>query len=117
MTNCGGESAPMSCFSGAGLVGEIADRPTVQVQFAKSGKEATWGPSKGTLLDLAESEGLRPAYSCRSGICHTCSTRVVSGNIDYVDPPLAEPEKGQALICCSYPTAASDTADPLILDL
>ncbi len=101
----------------AGLVGEIADRPTVQVQFAKSGKEATWGPSKGTLLDLAESEGLRPAYSCRSGICHTCSTRVVSGNIDYVDPPLAEPEKGQALICCSYPTAASDTADPLILDL
>ncbi len=100
-----------------GLVGDVTDRPPIKVQFAKAGKEVTWEPSKGTLLDLAESEGLRPAYSCRSGICQTCSTKILSGDVDYVDPPLAEPEEGQALICCSYPGAPIVLDNVLILDL
>ncbi len=97
-----------------GLVEVIADQSPVKVQFAKSGKEVTWDPSKGTLLDLAESVGLRPAYSCRSGICATCETRVESGQVAYTDPPLAEPEPGNALICCSYP---SKSEQDLVLDL
>jgi ferredoxin-NADP reductase/predicted pyridoxine 5'-phosphate oxidase superfamily flavin-nucleotide-binding protein len=100
-----------------GLVGDVKDRQPVKVQFAKSGKEVTWEPSKGTLLELAESEELLPAYSCRSGICHTCSTNILAGDVDYVDPPLAAPEAGQALICCSYPGVPTASDDVLILDL
>ncbi len=37
-----------------GLVGDMENREPVQVRFAKSGKEAIWEPSTGTLLDLAE---------------------------------------------------------------
>jgi len=97
---------------------ELGDRPPVPVRFARSGIEATWEPSKGTLLDLAESEGLQPAYSCRSGICHTCVTRIVSGEVDYTEPPMTPPDDGEALICCAYPRSAVDADDEgIVLDL
>ena len=97
-----------------GLVGDLENLAPVNVKFARSDKQATWDPSKGTLLDLAESIGLRPAYSCRSGICATCETPVVSGQVAYTDPPLAEPGPGKTLICCAYP---SEPDTDLVLDL
>ncbi len=98
-----------------GLVDMLTDAAPVTVKFAKAGLETVWDPSRGTLLDLAESEGLQPAYSCRSGICQTCSTRISTGEVQYVDPPLAEPEAGEALICCCYPAASC--VDGITLDL
>jgi len=93
------------------LVEELGARAPVAVKFARSGIETTWEPEKGTLLDLAESEGLQPAYSCRSGICQTCSTRVLSGEVDYLDPPMTAPGDGQALICSAYPRPQTDTGN------
>jgi len=100
-----------------GLAEELSDRPPVRVRFAKSKSEAVWEPSKGTLLDLAEAEGLRPAYSCRSGICQTCATRVLSGEVDYLEPPMAAPPTGEALICCSYPQAVDGDDSEIVLNL
>jgi hypothetical protein len=103
-----------------GLAKDLADRSPITVRFAKSATEAMWDPTKGTLLDLAESKGLRPAYSCRSGICQTCSTTIVEGNVDYLESPMAAPEAGEALICSAYPrsTLDSDGNDQgLVLDL
>lgn len=102
------------------LAEQIGTRAPVAVKFARSGIEATWEPSKGTLLDLAESEGLQPAYSCRSGICQTCATRIMSGEVDYTEPPMTPPSEGQALICCAYPRSGADAdgADNgIVLDL
>ena len=99
-----------------GLATDLRDRAPVQVQFGKSGTVATWDPSKGTLLDLAESEGLRPAYSCRSGICQTCSTKIVAGEVDYLEFPMATPEAGEALLCCSYPKPSADN-EAVIIDI
>ena len=99
-----------------GLAEDLQDREPVLVRFAKSGTQATWDPSKGTLLDLAESEGMRPAYSCRSGICQTCSTRITAGQVDYLEAPMATPEAGEALICCSYPKLA-DGDDEVVLEI
>lgn len=96
----------------------LAERVPVAVRFARSGIDATWEPSTGTLLDLAESKGLQPAYSCRSGICQTCSCRIISGAVEYLEPPMTTPGQQQALICCSYPGADGDAeTDGLILDL
>ena len=86
-----------------GLVGDLENIGPVTVRFARSEKQGTWDPSKGTLLDLAESVGLRPAYSCRSGICGTCETRVESGQVAYTTAPFASPPPSTALICCAYP--------------
>ena len=90
----------------------------VKVHFERSGIETTWDPAKGSLLDLAESEGLRPDYSCRSGICQTCATRVIDGEVAYNEPPMVDPEAGMVLICSSRPVSRSpDDRSPLILDL
>jgi len=101
------------------LVEQLGDRAVVPVQFARSGIEATRDLTKGSLLDLAESEGLQPAYGCRSGICQTCATKVVQGEVDYVKPPMVAPGEDTALICCNYPRAKTKDGDVtrLVLDL
>lgn len=100
-----------------GLLGELDNFQHVEVQFIDSELQAVWKPSEGTLLELAEKQGLQPAYSCRSGVCGTCSVKVIEGNVSYVDPPLAEPEAGHALLCCAYTGKPSDDNKPLKLDL
>ncbi len=97
--------------------GVPADRGDVEpatVKFGRSGVVATWDETKGTLLDLAESEGLNPLYSCRSGICATCATAVTRGDVRYIDPAIGDPGDGAALICCAYP---AEGEDELVLDL
>jgi ferredoxin-NADP reductase len=106
--------------SGADAQTTPANSGPVAVRFARSGISAVWDPSKGSLLDLAEAEGLRPNYSCRSGICQTCSTNIVSGRVEYLEPPMAAPKEGDVLICCSYPRpqpAGSEDDEGIILDL
>ncbi len=93
------------------------DRGPVAVEFARSGIETMWDPSRGSLLELAESEGLQPLYSCRSGICQSCSTAIVSGDVDYTEAPVVEPAQGEVLVCCSVPSAQQGSDGRLILDL
>jgi ferredoxin-NADP reductase/predicted pyridoxine 5'-phosphate oxidase superfamily flavin-nucleotide-binding protein len=88
----------------------------IAVRFEKSGVDAAWDREKGTLLDLAESSGLSPAYTCRSGVCQTCSTRKLAGKVGYTEAPMMEPPEGEVLICCAYPRA-QNTDETLILDL
>jgi ferredoxin-NADP reductase/predicted pyridoxine 5'-phosphate oxidase superfamily flavin-nucleotide-binding protein len=95
---------------------DLEQRSPIPVRFAKSGIETSWDSSRGTLLDLAEAEGLRPAFSCRSGICQTCSAGVLKGEVDYVESPMASPEAGEALLCCSYPNLPPGE-DEVVLDL
>ena len=84
------------------------------VEFRSSGVAGDWTRASGTLLDLAEAEGLKPLHSCRSGICQTCATPVIAGEVTYGQAPMTPPPEGQALICCSYPKAS---AEKLVLDL
>ena len=87
---------------------------SVPVVFERSAKEARWQPDGGSLLELAESRGLRPEFSCRGGSCGTCKTRLVSGAVNYPQPPAEVPEAGHVLICCAVP---AQSAQPLVLDL
>ncbi|WP_085655935.1 pyridoxamine 5'-phosphate oxidase family protein [Pseudomonas sp. B11(2017)] len=86
----------------------------VPVVFERSAKEARWYPEGGSLLELAESRGLRPEFSCRGGSCGTCRTRLVSGAVHYPQPPAESPEDGHVLICCAVPAAGTQA---LVLDL
>jgi uncharacterized protein len=81
------------------------------VTFSRSGKQAVWAENWGSLLDFAESQGIHPPFSCRAGICNTCKTRVIGGQVAYTEEPLDEPESDHALLCCSKP------AGPVTLDL
>ncbi len=75
----------------------------IRVTFARSGVTAGWDPACKSILELAERHGLNPAYSCRSGICHTCLCELTEGELEYLEEPLDKPARGCALICCSIP--------------
>ncbi|MEU6089322.1 MOSC and FAD-binding oxidoreductase domain-containing protein [Streptomyces sp. NPDC047085] len=74
------------------------------VTFARSGISTPWSPAHATLLDLAEACDIPTRWSCRTGVCHTCITHLVAGDITYTTPPLELPEPGTVLVCCSKPT-------------
>ncbi|MFZ5960395.1 pyridoxamine 5'-phosphate oxidase family protein [Pseudomonas knackmussii] len=89
----------------------------VPVYFSASAKEARWQPDGGSLLELAESRGLNPDFSCRGGSCGTCKTRLLSGQVHYPVPPAEMPEPGSVLICCAVPAQDEGGVKPLVLDL
>ncbi len=88
---------------------ELAGEP--QVTFARSGVTVTWDPACESILDLAERQGLSPAYSCRSGICNTCKCALIDGEVEYLEEPLDTPDAGSVLICCSRPRS------PLVIEV
>ncbi|MGF1425427.1 MOSC domain-containing protein [Kitasatospora sp. LaBMicrA B282] len=74
------------------------------VTFARSGITTPWPQEQDSLLTLAEACDIPTRWSCRTGVCHTCVTPLVSGGVDYVAEPLEAPEPDEVLICCSRPT-------------
>lgn len=89
----------------------------VPVYFSESAKEARWTPASGSLLELAESRGLSPDFSCRGGSCGTCKTRRIGGNVHYATLPVEMPEDDGVLICCAVPAVDESGINPLVLDL
>jgi ferredoxin-NADP reductase/MOSC domain-containing protein YiiM len=73
------------------------------VTFARSGLTVHWDPGQASLLDLAEACDVPVRWSCRTGVCHTCETGLMSGAVSYAPDPVDEPAEGSALICCSQP--------------
>jgi ferredoxin-NADP reductase/MOSC domain-containing protein YiiM len=75
------------------------------VSFARSGVTVAWDPKFGSLLDLAEACDVPVRWSCRTGVCHTCMTGLISGPITYSPEPLERPAPDNVLVCCSQPSA------------
>jgi ferredoxin-NADP reductase/MOSC domain-containing protein YiiM len=76
-----------------------------EVAFTTSGLTVHWDPAFGSLLELAEACDVPVAWSCRTGVCHSCECGLVDGEVAYLPDPLEPPEDGHALICCSHPTS------------
>jgi len=87
------------------LAGPKPATAPVPVAFLDSAKEARWTPEQGSLLELAESRGLSPPFSCRAGYCGSCRTRVVEGTVAYLRKPAFKVAADEALICCAVPAA------------
>ncbi|MEE8352131.1 MAG: FAD-binding oxidoreductase [Rhodospirillales bacterium] len=78
------------------------------VTFSDSDKSAPWDAKFENLLDFAESLGLAPAFSCRSGICHTCMIELKDGEVNYPEEPVIPPDPGHVLICSAQPKGDID---------
>jgi ferredoxin-NADP reductase/MOSC domain-containing protein YiiM/ferredoxin len=89
--------------------GPSGDGPTIQ--FARSDLSVPWNNDYGSILELAEACDVPVRWSCRTGVCHTCETTLIAGDLDYNPDPVEPPADGSALICCSQPH------DDLVLDL
>ena len=91
----------------------LSQRDSAQpmVHFAKSGLSVAWDGQVENLLEFAEEQGLMPDFSCRSGTCESCKTKVIAGQTDYLFEPFEKPGDGHILLCCSVPR------DDVTLDL
>jgi ferredoxin-NADP reductase/MOSC domain-containing protein YiiM/ferredoxin len=89
--------------------GPSGDGPTIQ--FARSDLSVPWNEDFGSLLELAEACDVPVRWSCRTGVCHTCETTLIAGDLDYNPNPVEPPADGSVLICCSRPH------DDVVLDL
>ena len=81
------------------------------VTFARSGISTGFGDGRRSVLDLADACDVPTRWSCRTGVCHTCITPLLSGDITYSPDPLEPPADGQVLICCARP------ATDIVLDM
>jgi ferredoxin-NADP reductase/MOSC domain-containing protein YiiM len=81
------------------------------VTFARTGLTTRWSDAFASVLELAEACDVPTQWSCRSGVCHTCVTSVMSGTVDYTTEPLEPPGPDEALICVGRPQ------DDMVLDL
>ena len=81
------------------------------VTFARSGITTAFGTGRGSVLDLADACDVPTRWSCRTGVCHTCVTPLLSGDISYTPDPLEPPAGGEVLICCARP------ATDIVLDM
>jgi uncharacterized protein len=81
------------------------------VEFRRSGRTAAWNPAAESLLAFAEDQGLVPNFSCRAGICGTCKSKLLAGEVTYFEEPLDDLASGEVLLCCSKPQG------PIVLDI
>jgi ferredoxin-NADP reductase/MOSC domain-containing protein YiiM len=103
-----------------GITGQVAKPPHQppgppgsgpQITFSRSGITVPFGDSWGNVLDLADACDVPTRWSCRTGVCHTCVTPLLSGTTAYAPDPLEPPPGDQVLICCARPTT------DIVLDL
>jgi vanillate O-demethylase ferredoxin subunit len=91
-------------------------RPTGEftVMLKRSGRTIVV-PAGRTIMEVLQEAGIRVAYSCRSGVCGTCETRVLEGIPDHKDNVLSPREQASGkviMICCS-----GAKTDRLVLDI
>lgn len=99
---------PVALTAGTTHVPAVA---AITVEFRKSGILAEWDGAAQSLLSFAEDQGIQPEFSCRAGICGTCTSRIISGDVSYFEDPLEDLAHGELLLCCSRPKTA------IVLDL
>ncbi|MGF6726103.1 ferredoxin-NADP reductase [Paraburkholderia sp. GAS41] len=105
----GGVTAIAALSGGATL--ESGD--SFSVRLARSGKTFTM-VSTGTVLAAARKAGVPVPSSCGQGLCGTCKTAVLEGDVDMQHNGgirQREIDKGLRLLCCSRPKS------DLVLDL
>jgi ferredoxin-NADP reductase/MOSC domain-containing protein YiiM/ferredoxin len=73
------------------------------VAFARSGISTPFDTKWNNVLDLADACDISTRWSCRTGVCHTCVTQLLSGTVSYRPQPLELPAEGEVLICCARP--------------
>jgi len=73
------------------------------VTFTRSGLTVPFPDDRRSVLELADACDVPTRWSCRTGVCHTCVTPLLSGRVSYSPDPLEPPGDGEVLICCARP--------------
>jgi anaerobic selenocysteine-containing dehydrogenase/ferredoxin-NADP reductase len=71
------------------------------VRFARTGRELTWTPQSGSLLDAADRAGIPLGSGCRTGACESCLVTVRAGEVAHLTAVQNDP--GTCLSCQAIP--------------
>lgn len=74
-----------------------------RISFARAGLTVSWDSKFQNLLELAEACDVPVRWACRTGVCHTCESGLISGSVNYDPEPLEPPAEGNLLLCCTRP--------------
>ncbi|HEX2447212.1 MAG TPA: 2Fe-2S iron-sulfur cluster-binding protein, partial [Methyloceanibacter sp.] len=75
------------------------------IEFTRLGRVIECGPDQ-FILDAARAAGMRLPFSCSKGMCGTCKTKKLAGNVVMNHAGgirQREIDAGMVLICCSKP--------------
>ena len=56
-----------------------------------------------TLLESIELQNIDVHYHCREGFCGACRTKLINGEVKYLNDPLAYIDDDEILPCCCVP--------------
>nr|WP_321507236.1 PDR/VanB family oxidoreductase [uncultured Celeribacter sp.] len=79
------------------------DNSSFDVTVASSGETFTVGPDE-TIIEVLEDHGIEILMSCQQGICGSCATKVLEGEVAHHDQVLTEDQKTEERLftpCCS----------------
>ena len=108
------DAAPKSALSGLELeqAGDHALGLGFQVKVASTGAVHTV-PDDKSISDVLAENGIEVETSCESGLCATCKTRYLEGEVDHRDLVMSREEQSEFLTVC-----VSRAKSPmLVLDL
>jgi ferredoxin-NADP reductase len=82
----------------------------VTCSFVRSGKQASMAGGR-TVLEAAESAGVRIEYACRQGFCGVCRVKLVNGHVTMaVEDGLSAADRAAGLILACQAKASGDLA-------
>ena len=95
-------TAQWEAFSPAPAVTAESLQP-VRLDFARSDRRVQ-GDNRRSLLEQAESQGLKPKHGCRQGVCTECTCQLLEGRVRDLRSGREISEPGQPIrICVSAP--------------
>ena len=65
-------------------------------------------PGDSYILETAEEQGMELPFSCRQGVCSTCTVKTISGTVDQSEGTYLSEDQiaaGYVLICIAHPTS------------
>ena len=75
------------------------------VTFTRSTLTVPWDDHQHSLLDFAEACDVPVSFGCRNGVCHSCESGLLAGEVAYTIEPLEPPAEGRVLLCCARPVS------------
>lgn len=84
---------------------DIPDGARATVHFSRANRDITWRKGDGTLLQLAEQEGIRLPSGCRLGQCESCAVTVLDGRVAHLVALPDDLADDQCLTCQAVPVS------------